>query len=1193
MSWIVKVLLFAGFCTQFETMAQQPKLILQAGNTGRINLMGITADTKYLANAYGSESIHLWEVSRANILNTYRHDGRVTALAFSPDKSHLLAGTTTGSIYGWKYAGEENHFQFTAHAGGVNDFAISTDGTMLVSCGADTVITIWNIGDQSLKTSFSDNYNPFQTIALDPEKPLLYAGDRFGNLLIYNYESEIEEYYGKILPAGIRDITIVKNRKTLLLAGADGSIYNVGTEPVDVKQDVRAFENTVFSISVDEELVVATGRDPVSNPQLYAYDNKNSLVIEAQDFIAQDNRNQNFEYGIYAHARSAKIAAIPNEKNEIVIYDLVERKALRTLKGLATPVRTIAFFDDKLLFTTGQFIGKHDLLGLFPMEKQPTAHPIDQLFRLSDHAFSGYSSSGILYSIDPVKMKISQRKVISPLTSETEFEFLEDRNLLVYKYNERKVYVEHRVTGKKKPLKIDRCRQIKKSKDNSTIAVLTGSNEIKLYRSGLKPDLLRAFKDQRIRTFALSEDGNSLAYLSENTGRKSIELVSVKTKERHSIPLNDTTTVDEMMFSPDGRNLFTYARSVGKFNQKEDYDILCWNVQSRQLMSRLAGHNGFVNHLTFNPTGEWLLSAGMDGTIRFWSVKSLSERLLIIPFTNGQWVALTPEGRFDASPEALPEIHFMFKNERLPLDQMKQHFYEPKLADKILGYLDKPFLTDISNNRYTLYPKIEFLSDPNINGVLAIGLKDLGGGIGRVSVSINNKEAVEDVRELASYDTATDQFTYKIQNHPFLKVGELNLITVEAYNAVGYKISNKRQVYFIDKREKLTTGTSNLYALIIGISDYAGDELDLNFAAKDALDFTKALRLGAEEFLGKEKVHIYSLNTTEGAMQPTVKNIRNAFEEVASQAEPNDILLVYLAGHGMDLEEDEDFHFLTMEAEKRLVEPADSIEKVSISTTELGKMIKRIPALKQLLIVDACHSGNLLNSSFHQQGELNAESIKALEFLKDRTGTFVLASSEGEDVSYESTILNQGLLTYSLLFGLKGAGLYEGELIDATNLMNYALRKVPALAEDIGQSQQPVIKMPPGLSSFQFGRLPTRKRQEILLDPPKPVVIRSHFHKTETLYDEEHVSEQLDEKIRKLRNHISRKYIFLDENHFTNAYSVYGHYHHEKDGSYEISYKIFKNERPVFESEVESFNLDQALDEITRKLVNVISRDQQ
>ena len=337
-------------------------------------------------------------------------------------------------------------------------------------------------------------------------------------------------------------------------------------------------------------------------------------------------------------------------------------------------------------------------------------------------------------------------------------------------------------------------------------------------------------------------------------------------------------------------------------------------------------------------------------------------------------------------------------------------------------------------------------------------------------------------------------------------------------------------------------------------------------------------------------MHIHSLNTNEGALQPTVGNIRKMFEEVASKAEPNDILIVYMAGHGIDLDEDKEFYFLTKNAQKHQINQSDSLKKVSISTTELVRMIKRVPALKQLLIVDACHSGNLLNSSFNKQGELNAESIKALEFLKDRTGTFVLASSEGTDLSYESSILNQGLLTYSLLFGLKGAGLYDGELIDATNLMNYALRKVPALASDIGQYQQPVVKMPPGQSSFQFGRLPTKKRKEIVLEPPKPVVIRSHFHKKETLYDHEHLSERLDEKIRKLRNHINHEYIFLDENHFTNAYSVYGQYQHEKGGEYFITYKIFQNDQTIAESEVKSYNLDHALDEIALKLADIITK---
>ncbi|MGM0580025.1 MAG: caspase family protein [Bacteroidota bacterium] len=1192
MNWKGKIIVIILLIIGHQTVAQQPKLILQAGNTGRVNLMDITTDKKYLANAYGSQSIHLWEIDREKILNTYRHDGRVTALAFTNDNHHLLAGTTTGSIYSRKFRGEEKNFQIVAHSSAVNDFDLSHNDSLLVSCGADSTVKVWDLNERSLKFKITGDYNPFQKIAIDSERSLIYAGDSFGNLLIYNFKTKEEEYYNQILKVAVRDISLDPDKNLLLLAGAGGNIYQVSLAPVEIERTISSFDNAAFSISATKDIVVSTGRDKISNIRLYDFNKLDSLIPHPHDFIKQEPKSDNFQYGIYTHSRAGSMLAVSNAKNEIVIYDLLEKKISKTLAGLASPVLATSFYDDKLLFSTGRNLGKHDLLGFAPMERKAVEQSVQKLFRISNNDFFGYANSGELLDIDPKEMDISTKKMLNSSLSSNEVEILPRAGLLVYKKNDKKVIVENYVTGKDKNLRVKKVRQIRKTEDGSIIAFLTLNNDLEIYSAELKPNLIRTFNDQRIRTFALSNDGKQLAYLCEKPDGKSLLGFDIASgQKKFSIPLSDTTTIDEMLFSPDGQLLFTYARSVGKFNQQEDYSLSVWDLQNGRLKKRLSGHNGFINHVTFNPSNQWLVSSGMDGTIRFWSMKDLSEKLLLIPLDDGEWVSLTPDGRFDASPNAMSEIHFMFENERLPLDQMKKNFYEPKLAEKILGYLEKPFLTDLSHKKYTLYPKIEFLNNPNKEGVLKIGMKDQGGGIGAISVSINNKETVEDARQLASYDKVKREFTYIIEDHPFLKVGELNQITIEAYNEIGYSISNKRKVYFIDKRQQSVANTSSLFALVIGVSDYGGDELDLKFAAKDALDFTNALRLGAEDFLGKDKVHIYPLNTTAGAEQPTKENIKYTFEKIAKVAKPNDILLVYMAGHGMDLEEDDEFYFITKEAEKTDVGRPDSIRKVSISTTELVKMIKRVPAIKQLLIVDACHSGSLLNSSFNEKGELNAESIKALEFLKDRTGTFVLASSEGKEVSYESTILNQGVLTYSLLFGLKGAGLYDGELVDAKNLINYASRKVPSLAEDIGQSQQPVIKMPPGQTSFQFGRLSNKKRQEISLESTKSVVVRSHFHKKQTLYDDLHISEQLDEKIRELRNDSSQSYIFLDENHFNNAYSVYGHYHHENEKKYEIVYKIFKDERSIFESSVKSYNLDHALDEIALRLTKVISED--
>jgi WD40 repeat protein len=72
----------------------------------------------------------------------------------------------------------------------------------------------------------------------------------------------------------------------------------------------------------------------------------------------------------------------------------------------------------------------------------------------------------------------------------------------------------------------------------------------------------------------------------------------------------DTKAVAALAFSPDGRRL---AVAIGR-------EVQLWNVVPRNLMARLAGHEGWVTCLAYSPDGTRLASGGFDKTVRLWDV---------------------------------------------------------------------------------------------------------------------------------------------------------------------------------------------------------------------------------------------------------------------------------------------------------------------------------------------------------------------------------------------------------------------------------------------------------------------------------------------------------------------------------------------------------------------------------------------
>ncbi|NJN41973.1 MAG: caspase family protein [Flammeovirgaceae bacterium] len=489
---------------------------------------------------------------------------------------------------------------------------------------------------------------------------------------------------------------------------------------------------------------------------------------------------------------------------------------------------------------------------------------------------------------------------------------------------------------------------------------------------------------------------------------------------------------------------------------------------------------------------------------------------------------------------------------------------------KILGYNDEPIRSAKELDELSLYPEIDLLH-PDLNGgKLGIELTDQGGGIGRVVILINDKEISNDVRDASMVGKNHDaiSLSYEVLEHPFVKEADLNKISIKAYNKNGDLVSRTKNLYLLPSGNPIKK-QPEFYAVIAGVSDYKGTELDLKFAAKDATDIAVAIKLSATQYLGGEHTHISVLTTDnpDAMNRPTKKNIFNTLDDIAKKADANDILFIYLAGHGVNYGgENGDFYYLTEDASNGILVDQQVRESVAISSNEFSEIIRKIPSVKQVLILDACHSGKLA-SDLVKKRTMSSSDVRALETLKDRTGLYVLAGSAADALSYESSQYGQGLLTYSLLFGIKGPALRQNEYVDILKLFQFATEKVPELAADIGGIQKPEIRIPTESSSFDVGKLSEEERSKINLNTPKPVFVRSEFQDESQFLDVVELSVLLDEALKNSTKDGAVELVYVDSRKFDNAFSLKGRYT-QADNQITCKIKLFREKLMIAEFEL-------------------------
>lgn len=240
-----------------------------------------------------------------------------------------------------------------------------------------------------------------------------------------------------------------------------------------------------------------------------------------------------------------------------------------------------------------------------------------------------------------------------------------------------------------------------------------------------------------------------------------------------------------------------------------------------------------------------------------------------------------------------------------------------------------------------------------------------------------------------------------------------------------------------------TEPASNLWLLAVGVSNYATPALRLQFAADDARAVARAADRAA--LAGTfEDVQTLVL-TDEGA---TRESILNAMADFLGRAGPDDVAMLFLAGHGVrDLRSD-GFYFLPQPANP------ENLLTEGLRMADFDELLRNVRRNVRAVVVmlDTCHSGAL---------GIPAGRIRSADELPGQIssgeGFFLIAASRPGEQSKELPALGHGAFTYALLEALAGAADTNGDgELTVSELFGYVARRVPELT---GGEQHPYHKI--------------------------------------------------------------------------------------------------------------------------------------
>lgn len=576
--------------------------------------------------------------------------------------------------------------------------------------------------------------------------------------------------------------------------------------------------------------------------------------------------------------------------------------------------------------------------------------------------------------------------------------------------------------------------------------------------------------------------------------------------------------------------------------------------------------------------------------------------LLLNEEGDANWVVSTPNGLFDGNPTGVGALHYIDGLEPISIDQFQERYYEPGVLDKILAGQEAEIRNVEGLSIVNMYPKVIGKLGQR---QLQIDLEERSGGIGKLSFFINGIEVEEDINRGRKKNLSINLDTYK----RYFYTDRPNRIGLVAYNQEGW-FKSRKYVWAYNPSGIVVNSRGNignnprasarsdfdhrrakLYALVVGTSKYRGEALNLTYADKDALAMAEALDIATKNLFTKgRRIEVLTTEATAASQKPTKENIRGILAEFAKAATPYDVVILYFAGHGISLGQDEkvQFYYLTQDV---LANPTAKdtavLQQSTISSNELTAWQSAITAPKKVMILDACQSGQLLNDISKERSLTNARRGRALDRMKNRSGMFILSGSAADQSSLEASPFGHGLLTYSLLQGMSLVASRDADkLLNVQELFQHSKDQVEKMAKRIGREQVPEMIGLKDAADYAIGLL--ENPNLIKVPTVKPMMAKPRFMDKQRFSDVWGIEEKLQARFVKISERGSNPpYIFVNSPAIGEAYSVQGFTTStDQSGQLKIEGALLKGDKMVQAFAV-SGKTDK-IDDIVRKIIEEI-----
>lgn len=987
--------------------AQPPKLVLPVGHTKMVLTAEFSPDGTKLLTISADGTVKLWEAGSgkllfdfkeggdasraANVACRFTSDGKKIVITFGGNDTKIVDANTGEELWSWLYGHlDVQGRDIMSH--------ISPDGRKIILSDAILYSMETTKPTDTLQGARGSTYNASYSpdgkkIAAIAEDSTLQIWDAYTAALLAT----------KKLHAAIVSIQYSSDSKSILLITDSSRAIILNGTTGNESYQLRGFDRGVFYLNEDNY------REQKRQWAMFSPDGKLLIQLVASRLV-WDNMTPG---ELFCEAINSTLGqALWHSCDLVKVWDLRSGKFLYQLDSL------VAFNTDFNFASIFSADGKK----IITAAKDNTVSVRDAL------------SGRVLYSL------VGHREMV------TAARFSPDGKIIITTsadstakiWDAAKGHLLNTLSGHS-----DGIVDARFSFDSENFVTTSADHTASIWNATTaKQSFILQGKTKNVSRATFNSDGTKIFFFS-NEKRMELDLKNVSLTMKSE--QDDMDAVFEKTFVANTGN----ENNIDSFNyySRKDWNVR-WEVDIYTVQDGEFGDiiennriDELIDNIVFSPDKRQLLFTLYNNTLRLYDIDRRKFIFTFIYIDSTDYIVQMPSGYYQSTPGTTKLLHYVSSNlEPISFEQLDVKYNRPDLVLRHIGISDTVLINSYRNAYVKRIKKLgidtaafrEGFSVPKADVVnrnmipseqktskLSLRIKGMDSTyqLDRYNVWVNEVPVYgQRGRSVRKDNTNTLDKTIEI----YLSEGE-NRIETSITNVNG---AESYRMPLIVNYSPSVKQKETIYFIGIGIDQFANASKNLQYSSKDIHDLTAAM----QQQFGNNVV----INTLFNE-QVTAENIK-ALKQTLLQTNVNDKVIISYSGHGL-LSKSFDYYLSTYEVN------FDNPEENGLPYEELENLLDSIPARKKLLMIDACHSGEVdkadlvvidaVADSMHlargttmvASNERNGLGLKnSFELMQNlfvnvgkSTGATIISAAAGTQFALEKNALQNGVFTYCVL----------------------------------------------------------------------------------------------------------------------------------------------------------------------------------